>query len=57
MRRFLIYENPEHTIQLKFVKIVKPDMYDFELPKKTIKTIIDDKVVFLDLVEIKNIYN
>ena len=55
MKDFLIYENPEHTIQLKIVKIVKQDMFGFELPKKTIKTVIDDKIKFLDLVKVEHI--
>ena len=55
MKKILVYENSEHTIQVKILNTKKPDLYESIMPKPSINVEIDGQVVNLDLIEVEYI--
>ena len=55
MKDFLIYINPEKTIQIQIVKETEKDMFGYKLPKQTIETTIEGEVVRLNLIDVRHI--
>ena len=55
MKKILVYENPEHTIQVKILNTKKPDLYESIMPKPSINVEIDGQAVNLDLIEVEYI--
>ena len=55
MKKILVYENPEHTMQLKILEDKPQDLYEAVMPKRTIKVALDDREEKFDLIEIEYI--
>lgn len=55
MKKILVYENPEHTMQLNILENKKQDLFETIMPKPSIKVALDDRVEKFNLIEIEYI--
>lgn len=55
MKKILVYENPEHTMQLKILENKKQDLFETIMPKPSIKVALDDRVEKFNLIEVEYI--